>query len=665
MADECIVCLGSLTEYNPDLSSLKAVSSPHLDGNVADDKNGDPDRDNVPEDKCIAFLPSCGHYLHNECLKSWIERANSCPICRKSFNTVDLWTTIGGKSQQDHMRTMLCQGGLLTLNFLGPAISTYAVDDKVQEAVIDPDILADVEDDDEEDDENQVCQVCEEDDNEDILMYCDNCSKLYHTYCVGLQEVPVGHWFCEHCRAARSENTRTVVQRRSRGRNRRTRGQQRRYRQLDRAHEQSWNRVWQSVWDRINLDLDFPFDDEEATAIHVRRQRQRNDHDRRQYQAWQRRAQIAELQGGANRFRDTAQPLLEDFGETTASATRRPRPETPPRESPDEIRAWQAFDRAREIEGDSVASRTRKRKSTTASPAEPDPTPVERRVKRPRVRRQLELAEASDSAESSSHRRASPNRQQPAENQSAGPSFLQSLLKEVQGSSTPNQRSGPYFPSGPIHTPPNEQNSPTPSSPILSPVPSNHSSPRAASATPPPLHYARPGSPTGLSSSIQPIFPHFENAHARPPPEPAPVSPTTDHPAKDGGGLSLSDSENVLGLRRIPRSHSHHSPPSRARSTDASPARQKLSLSAKSDVQKMVSTALKPFYSDGVVSKDDFTSINRDVSRLMYDRIGEGGIDGLGSEHKKKWETMASEEVRKAIEQLKISRNGIEESSST
>ena len=498
-------------------------------------------------------------------------------------------------------------------------------------------------------------------------MYCDNCNKLYHTYCVGLQEVPVGHWFCQHCREAREEATRNPSQRtRSRGYRRRTRGQQRRFREQDRANEQNWNRVWQSVWDRINLDLDFPFDDEEATAVHVRRQRYRMDQDRRQYQAWQRRAQIAEMQGGTNRFRDTAQPLHDAPTETSVVATRRPRPATPPQESMDEMRAWQAFERARELEADPIAARTRKRKSATASPIEPDPTPTERRVKRPKIRRQFEVAETSDSAESSTHRRSSPNRNQRSDHNSSGPSFLQSLLKEVQGSSTPGQRNGQYFPSGPNATPPNEQTSPTPSSPVLSPVSSNHPSPRAASATPPPVHHLRPGSPTGLSSSIQPVFQQIESAPTRPPPEPAPISPVMEQFSRDNIGLSLSDSENTLGLRRTPRSHNHRSPVApRARSTDTSPARRSLSLSAKQDVQKLVSAALKPFYSDGQVTKDDYTSINRDVSRMMYEHVGVNGIDGVEGDKRKSLEQRVATEVRKAVETLKESTSTTKKEEST
>ena len=45
----------------------------------------------------VAHLLPCGHDLHDECLKPWVERANSCPICRQNFNLVEVSREIGGK----------------------------------------------------------------------------------------------------------------------------------------------------------------------------------------------------------------------------------------------------------------------------------------------------------------------------------------------------------------------------------------------------------------------------------------------------------------------------------------------------------------------------------------------------------------------------------------
>jgi Ring finger domain len=48
------------------------------------------------DSELIAHLKPCGHNLHNDCLTPWVERANSCPICRARFYTVELSKTVGG-----------------------------------------------------------------------------------------------------------------------------------------------------------------------------------------------------------------------------------------------------------------------------------------------------------------------------------------------------------------------------------------------------------------------------------------------------------------------------------------------------------------------------------------------------------------------------------------
>jgi len=44
----------------------------------------------------VARLVPCNHAMHNSCLMPWMERANSCPICRRTFNQVSVSTTLSG-----------------------------------------------------------------------------------------------------------------------------------------------------------------------------------------------------------------------------------------------------------------------------------------------------------------------------------------------------------------------------------------------------------------------------------------------------------------------------------------------------------------------------------------------------------------------------------------
>ena len=103
MSDTCIVCLGDLGESASDPLAVAAEPVPSPDLGVHDGSNdttltkADAAGDGRDEDAGqIAQLLPCGHILHNNCLKPWVERANSCPICRRSFNVVQLSDYPGG-----------------------------------------------------------------------------------------------------------------------------------------------------------------------------------------------------------------------------------------------------------------------------------------------------------------------------------------------------------------------------------------------------------------------------------------------------------------------------------------------------------------------------------------------------------------------------------------
>ncbi|MCJ1455799.1 hypothetical protein MMC28_006155 [Mycoblastus sanguinarius] len=635
MSETCIVCLGELGESTNDLphSVVRAIKSED-DGHagLVPITSTAPTRSDDQESELIAHLLPCGHNLHNECLKPWVERANSCPICRQSFNQVELCNQVDGKwmgTQQSRV--------FVTYSTPGLVISSYTVSDRTQVADVDPSML--IEDYDDEESEEQPCPVCGDDDNEDVLLACDGCDTYYHTYCVGLEEVPVGHWFCETCDTQRAiesvcptGSTRTT--RRSHNTtDRRTRGQQRRVRNRNQATSSNWARVWQSVWDNLNLDLDFPFDEGSETA-HIDRA-QRATSQRRDFREWERRFQVAERQGGANRFRDTASALLD------LHATRE-QPELPEPESREEIRAWNALEKAKEIELD--PSPKRKRKSATTSPSDAEPAAQPQRpLKRPRTRRTLDAAEASSNtmAEVSTSRRSSagPSSSRTSSVQKPttgnnGPSFLQSMLKEIETSSAPDETKGQSHLALPSVT---NRSSPHPSSPAASPTSSNHASPRARSITPPPSTSTRPGSPLSLTSKVEPIFP---------PPEFSPVRSPTDTLLAH---RPRSETRQTIKDRR--RSRPAAQGPSPTRSQDTSPTRLTVPLEIKTDLQKMVTSALKPYYQSNNVSKDQYTDINRNVSRMLYDRFGDtGSVNGEGRET---WERLAHDEVDKAVKSIK------------
>lgn len=635
MPDTCIVCLGDLGESENEPSNPVApeVQSEDTRGRLLH-SSSQPTHDlGNPAVEIIAHLLPCGHNLHDDCLKPWVERANSCPICRQSFNLVELSAKIGGKWRSGHF-----SGGLdvLICVIVGPVISSYTVSDRTQVADLDPSLLIEEFD----DLDSQPCAICGDDDNEDCLLPCDGCSEEFHTYCVNLEEIPAGEWLCETCATQRAIDSvyLRAVRRPHNSTDQRAREQRRSARIHNQASSSSWARVWQSVWDRLNLDLDFPFD-EGSNNLSTGTSHQTLQ-DRREFRQWERRLQVAERQAGTNRFGDTASTLL-------GLRPPRERPPPPECESNEEIRAWNALDKAQEIELD-LTPNSRKRKSADSSPSDQEPAPQqERPFKRPRTRRTMDLGESSDNAQSEasvrgglSAKRTIPHK--PDANgttlSSNGPSFLQSLLNEVESSATPDENRGRARPSMISVT---GHSSPQVSSPGGSPTSSNYASPRALSRTPPPFPSTRPGSPFSLTSKVEPIFP---------PPEFSPErSPTESY----NNYRSYPDSRAVyINEVRQARPRFQMSPYSNLpRSEETSPTRLNISLSAKSDVQKMVSAALKPFYKSNIISKDQYTDINRNISRMIYEKIGDTGT--VNGEAKESWERLASIEVAKAVESLK------------
>ena len=112
MAETCIVCLGDLGESVNDLphtfdQTFKLNPISNDDSNEPSDEKRNALSIAVADRALvIAHLLPCGHSLHDECLKPWVERANSCPICRQNFHQVDLSRTVGGKLKNELLSTI-------------------------------------------------------------------------------------------------------------------------------------------------------------------------------------------------------------------------------------------------------------------------------------------------------------------------------------------------------------------------------------------------------------------------------------------------------------------------------------------------------------------------------------------------------------------------------
>lgn len=106
MADQCIVCLEPLdAETAPQSPAtqqlLKDLRAEHErlaieDPDALASINETKEATYLANDH-VAEIKVCGHMLHDSCLRAWGEKANSCPICRQTFNLVTVYEKIGGK----------------------------------------------------------------------------------------------------------------------------------------------------------------------------------------------------------------------------------------------------------------------------------------------------------------------------------------------------------------------------------------------------------------------------------------------------------------------------------------------------------------------------------------------------------------------------------------
>ncbi len=517
-------------------------------------------------------------------------------------------------------------------------ISEYQVEDKKQVAEFDPNAW--IEDEEEEEDA-RPCPVCGESDQQDVLLLCDACDAPYHTHCIGLSRIPDGNWFCMECAdegayARAAEYSQSLSQRGPISGRFAPRTQESVRRNRQRMRSDHWIGAWSVISSRIHdvAELDLDFSDDDQPMIQYRQIQRRAAEERRRFNQWQRRLNIAGRQGAGNIFRESAPVRLRDA--------------TPPvpTETVEETRAWGAFEKAKELDTSSPASRNKKRKSrsVTGSPVEKSEKPQEpeRKLKRPRTRRVLDKPESSATAPSNagssrmsnSHDISGSPTVRILNDANGEPSFLSSLLKEVEMASASDDDRSAF--SATTISGPNRVTSPSLeySSPAASPASSvSYHTPRAMSITPPPHISKRPGSPLPLTSRIEPIFPPAEYSPNRSPPE----------------NKSEQDRSSATELRQ-PRPRRRSRLLALPRSQDASPTRANLSIEAKEGITKLVKNALAPHWKAAEITKEQYADINRDVSRKLYEIVAERSNNN--EREKSAWEKIATAEVATAVKSL-------------
>ncbi|SPO01017.1 uncharacterized protein DNG_03765 [Cephalotrichum gorgonifer] len=652
--DQCIICLEPLVIQAPSLLPATTDGSIHpqqqqqhhhqqqpaflevaaaaaaAESPTTTTTSTEDDAGNLDTNSRIAALDSCDHIIHDACIRLWAQKTNTCPICREQFRKLRVFDGISGST-----------------------IECVEIEEKKQVAEFDPhEWLAENGEDEAEEAATHPCPVCNSSEREDVLLLCDGCDAAYHTYCIGLDEVPAGDWYCMECadtleqsqgrgvRRANPRQRRTTAPSRSRSRPfPRTRERMRQARRQARALEWAgpWVQFTGRVYDALQIDLDNHEDDDALAEFRVAQLRR--EREAREVEIWQQRIDIANRLGAGEIFANSL-PMS-----ARQQLQHHPEPQPPVQQTRDEIRSWGALDRARIAEESSSSQNSRKRRAPTASPVEPSEEP-ERKLKRPRTRRFLP-APASAQAEASGSNTAPAPADQAMENSSLpqlqeAPSFLSSLLKEVGvGTPSDDENVKSYL----------ARAAPDATSPGSSPSPSVHNSPRALSLTPPPMCNGRPSSPPlSLSSYIEPRYPR------------ANYSPTRQHsasPSRQSSRDRQSDIEkspepnpgNTRTLEiRQPRPRRPQLEEA-ARSIDASSVRDQLSPEAKASISGIVRTALKPHWHAKELTTEQYSVINRDVSRKLYEEIKDpSALDGDGL---KRWETVASNEVAQAVAEAK------------
>lgn len=669
--DQCIICLESL-QPPPHIdapaasseTSASSTSPPVID--VQAHIKPDPDDNNY-----IATLVGCNHVVHDRCIRAWAKNSNTCPICRTPFNQVSVSTEVNGLE-----------------------VDSYGVQDKKQTHEFDLRQWLEENPEDEPEEPETPCPICNSAERPEVLLLCDACDAAYHTDCVGLDHVPAGSWYCMECadffHTPSTGTSDSDVQEtqplpiHSRPPFPRTRARQRRARRQARSLEWqgAWGQIAGRIFDATDIDLDNHEDDDALETF--RRSQQQREREAREYREWEQRLQIASRQGARDAF---ARNIPREIGERLDIA-----PIT--QETPEERRAWGALDRAREAENPGTPTNRRKRKSrsTTASPREPVVEEPERKLKRPRTRRLPLQGEPSGSASNSVAgpsgtngvaAAASPTSPTSADvtprplhttSQTNGassplavttsapavatatptpssataqqtdrsgevPSFLSSLLKEVEMSTPSDDENVRNFF--------NPRNGVDPSSPVTSPSPSSHTTPRALSLTPPP--FARPSSPSTLSSYVEPVFPKANYSPTRNQGE------TSDSESRSRGGTSEIRQPRPrrpnLVHRSPPQSRSQNASPTRPEAKAESTAKPDISLEEKERISGIVRAALKPHWRAQELTKAQYEAINRDVSRKLYE--GLRTPSSLDDSAKKACEKIASQEVARAVAELK------------
>lgn len=518
-----------------------------------------------------------------------------------------------------------------------------------------------------------MCEVCIRGENLDDLLICDDCDRSFHTYCLGLDSIPSGAtWYCPECcerhRAGRlTSGLYAPARSRTRqalrfGRGTRTVGAVRRLQQqthYDTLRRE--DRAWRNAWQHLDSDLEF-LNDDNVASVSLAEEQLRSQRSRQAARMMRRReVAAAQTDGGPNAF---------DQQLAWMTPTSRPRtfPHSQQPISEEERSAWRMFDIAEGIEKSPRKRSRRSSRELTRSPVSEIEKPSR---KRPRTRRDSQLLDKN--GESLNSALVAPGTEDPGNaGSTASGSYLGSILESIAKSAETTLPDPP--PTGlwgidlskmrPLS--PEPSNAASPRSRPISPVGTSPFSPTSPPRSRPhsPVQMGQISFPPSSPTRRTPIVSYIQSAPARPwelslssPPISRANSPIQqqqqrhhsyslsdrEEPGSDdnrGGASSSSDTDS-----RSNKKERHHRQWQQGEGSHSS-----ITAQDKADIAEIVRSVLKPLYPEKL-SKDDFTEINKSVSRKLYQLVeADKGYD-VATE-KEKWTKVAEEEVINAVECL-------------
>ena len=106
--EQCIICLDPL----PRSSNTNPINPPDppedidLSGSEKLSPNAEPTLSEAIDEELsylnvVAALDGCDHIIHDACIRSWAQKTNTCPICRKPFHTVRVYNGVDGKLKKE------------------------------------------------------------------------------------------------------------------------------------------------------------------------------------------------------------------------------------------------------------------------------------------------------------------------------------------------------------------------------------------------------------------------------------------------------------------------------------------------------------------------------------------------------------------------------------